>query len=166
MRAIDVTDAALDFDEFFRSTHRRALAAMYLVTGDRHEAEEIVQDAYVRVFERWDRIQVLDDPEGYVLRTAMNVFRDRFRRAALAVRRTITTSAASDDLRAVEDRDELVRMLRPLAPRQRAAVVATSILDMSAEDAGRLLGMKASTVRSLASRARASLHDLAKEQTP
>ena len=161
-----MTDAALDFDEFFRSTHRRALAAMYLVTGDRHEAEEIVQDAYVRVFERWDRIQVLDDPEGYVLRTAMNVFRDRFRRAALAVRRTITTSAASDDLRAVEDRDELVRMLRPLAPRQRAAVVATSILDMSAEDAGRLLGMKASTVRSLASRARASLHDLAKEQTP
>jgi RNA polymerase sigma-70 factor (ECF subfamily) len=138
---------------------------MYLVTGNRHEAEEIVQDAFVRVFERWDRIQGLDDPEGYLLRTAMNVFRDRFRRAALAVRRTITTSMADDDLRAVDDRDELVRMLKPLAPRQRAALVATSILDMSAEEAGRLLGMKASSVRSLASRARGSLHDLDKEQT-
>jgi RNA polymerase sigma-70 factor, ECF subfamily len=165
MKAIEMTDAALDFDEFFRSTHRRALAAMYLVTGNRHEAEEIVQDAFVRVFERWDRIQGLDDPEGYLLRTAMNVFRDRFRRAALAARRTFTTSMVADDLRAVEDRDELVRMLRPLAPRQRAAVVATSILDMSAQEAGRLLGMRASTVRSLASRARTSLHDLTKEQT-
>jgi RNA polymerase sigma-70 factor (ECF subfamily) len=165
MKAIDMTDTALDFDEFFRSSHRRALAAMYLVTGNRHEAEEIVQDAFVRVFERWDRIQGLDDPEGYLLRTAMNVFRDRFRRAALAVRRTITTSMADDDLRAVDDRDELVRMLKPLAPRQRAALVATSILDMSAEEAGRLLGMKASSVRSLASRARGSLHDLDKEQT-
>jgi RNA polymerase sigma-70 factor (ECF subfamily) len=165
MRAIEMTDTALDFDEFFRSTHRRALAAMYLVTGNRHEAEEIVQDAFVRVFERWDRIQGLDDPEGYLLRTAMNVFRDRFRRAVLAARRTITTPMGADDLRAVEDRDELVRMLRPLAPRQRAALVATSILDMSAEEAGRLLGMKASSIRSLASRARTSLYDLPKEQT-
>ena len=162
MKAILVDGAPLDFDEFFRDTHPRALAAMFLVTGDRHEAEEIVQEAYVRLFERWDRARALEDPEGYLLRTAMNVFRDRFRRAARAIRRTYMNAAPVDDLRAIEDRDELVRMLRPLAPRQRAAVVAISIFDMSAEDAGRALGMKASTVRALASRGRAHLQQLAK----
>jgi RNA polymerase sigma-70 factor (ECF subfamily) len=163
---MSVDDAVLDFDGFFRETHRRALAAMYLVTGNRHEAEEIVQDAYVRLFERWDRVRALEDPEGYLLRTAMNVFRDRFRRAAIAIRRGFTRTIADDELGAIEDRDEVVRMLRPLAPRQRAAVVATTILDMSADEAGRMLGMKGSTVRSLASRGRAQLKNLAKEPTP
>lgn len=165
MKAIPVDGAPLEFDRFFRDTHRRVLAAMYLVTADRHEAEEIAQDAYLRLYERWDRVRGLEDPEGYLLRTAMNVFRDRFRRAARVVRRGLATAAPApaDDLRAVEDRDELVRMLQPLAPRQRAAVVATSILDMSADEAGRVLGMKASTVRALASRGRSQLQHRAKE---
>jgi RNA polymerase sigma-70 factor (ECF subfamily) len=150
---------AEDFDEFFRATHRRAFAWMCLVTGDRHEAEEIVQDAYLRLLERWERVQAIEDLEGYLYRTTMNVFRNRFRRAGLAIRRTFAAPAVSDDLRAVEDRDELVRMLRPLAPRQRAAVLATSILDLTAEDAGKLLGMKAATVRALASRARQQLRE-------
>jgi hypothetical protein len=65
----------------------------------------------------------------------MNVFRDRFRRAARAIRRTYMNAAPVDDLRAIEDRDELVRMLRPLAPRQRAADRRhLRIFDMSAED--------------------------------
>jgi len=165
MKAISVDEAPLDFDAFFRDTHRRALAAAYLVTGNRHEAEEIAQDAYVRLYERWDRVRGLDDPEGYLLRTALNVFRDRTRRATRAVRLGLRTVASADELGAVEDRDEVVRMLRPLAPRERAAVVATSILDMSALEAGRALGMKASTVRALASRGRSHLQHLAKEST-
>lgn len=56
--------AALGFDDFFRSTHDRAFGAMCLVTGDRYEAEEIVQEAYLRLLERWDRVASLDDPEA------------------------------------------------------------------------------------------------------
>ena len=125
-----------------------------------YEAEEIAQDAFLRVFERWDRVGRLDDPESYVYRTAMNVFRNRYRRAALAVRRSFSLAPhASDELAAVEDRDEVIRLLRPLPPRQRAAVVATSILDLSAEEAGRVLGMRSATVRALTSRGRTRMKD-------
>jgi len=153
------------FDDFFRSTHRRAFTAMCLVTGDRYEAEEIVQDAYLRLLERWDRVGEMDDPEGYLFRTTMNVFRNRYRRATLAVRRAVALApAARDDLATVEARDELIRLLQPLAPRQRAAVLATSILDLPADEAGRLLGMEAATVRALSSRARKQLRKTVQEE--
>ena len=156
--------AALGFDDFFRSTHDRAFGAMCLVTGDRFEAEEIVQESYLRLLERWDRVASLDDPEGYLFRTTMNVFRNRYRRARLSVRRAVTIAPTpTDDLAAVEERDELIRLMRSLAPRERAAVLATSILDLPAEEAGRLLGMQASTVRALASRARKHLRERTEE---
>jgi len=156
----DSADSADTFEVFFAATNPRLFTALWLVTGDRHEAEEIAQDAFLRVLERWDRVSRLDDPEGYVFRTAMNVFRNRYRRAALAVRRSISLAPpASDELAAVEDRDEVIRLLRPLPPRQRAAVVATSILDLSAEEAGRVLGVRSATVRALASRARTRMKD-------
>jgi RNA polymerase sigma factor (sigma-70 family) len=157
----DVTAGSADtFEVFFAATNPRLFTALWLVTGDRYEAEEIAQDAFLRVLERWDRVGRLDNPESYVFRTAMNVFRNRYRRAALAVRRSISLAPqASDELAAVEDRDEVIRLLRPLPPRQRAAVVATSILDLSAEEAGRVLGMRSATVRALTSRARTRIKD-------
>lgn len=148
------------FEGFFEASRRRLFTALCLVTGDRYEAEEIAQEAFLRVFERWEQVAELDDPESYVFRAAMNVFRNRYRRAALAVRRSLSLAPqASDDLAAVEARDEVIRMLRPLPPRQRAAVLATSILDLSAEEAGLLLGMRPATVRALASRARTRMKD-------
>jgi DNA-directed RNA polymerase specialized sigma24 family protein len=53
----------------------------------------------------------------------------------------------------------VIRLLLPLAERERAAVVATSILDLPADEAGRMLGMKPSTVRALASRARTHMRE-------
>ena len=157
----DGTTASADtFEVFFAATNPRLFTALWLVTGDRYEAEEIAQEAFLRVLERWDRVSRLEDPESYVFRTAMNVFRNRYRRATLAVRRSISLAPrASDELEAVEHRDEVIRLLRPLPPRQRAAVVATSILDLSAEEAGRLLGMRSATVRALTSRARTRMKD-------
>ena len=93
----------------------------------------------------------------------MNVFRNRYRRAALAVRDISMAPQASDELAAVEEGDEVIRLLHPLPPRQRAAVVATSILDLSAEEAGRVLGMRSATVRALASRARTRMKDEAED---
>jgi RNA polymerase sigma-70 factor (ECF subfamily) len=153
-----VAEEAPSFEEFYDATFRRLFTALCLVTGNRHEAEEIAQDAFFRVFERWDRVRTLEDPTGYVFRVSINVFRNRFRRASLGVRRGLSFAPTeTDDLAAVETRDELVRLLRPLDPRQRAAVLLTSILDYSAEEAGRMLGIRASSVRSLTTRARAQM---------
>jgi RNA polymerase sigma-70 factor (ECF subfamily) len=149
---------AASFEEFYGATFRRLFTALCLVTGDRHEAEEVAQDAFVRVFERWDRVAGLEDPTGYLFRVSMNVFRSRYRRSSLGLRRAVLLAPpAADDLAAVETHDEMIRLLRGLDPKQRAAVLLTAILDYSAEEAGRMLGMRASSVRSLTTRARARM---------
>jgi RNA polymerase sigma-70 factor (ECF subfamily) len=97
----------------------------------------------------------MDDPTGFLFRTAMNAFRSRYRHASLAIRRRIALAPSVDDLAAVEDRDEIVRILRPLSPAERASIVLTTMFGYSSEEAGRLLGVKAATVRAHATRARA-----------
>jgi RNA polymerase sigma-70 factor (ECF subfamily) len=159
----EVPDEPRSFEEFFGSEHARLFGALCLVTGDRHEAEEIMQDAFLRLWERWDRVSGLDDPSAYLFRTAMNVFRNRYRRAALAVRRTVSLAPTEDALATVEDRDVVVRALRGLSPDQRAAVVLTGYVGLTSEEAGRALGMKAGTVRTLATRARAAIREKAGE---
>ena len=53
---VAVSELAPSFEHFYAATVRRLFTALCLVTGDRHEAEEIAQEAFVRVFERWDRV--------------------------------------------------------------------------------------------------------------
>jgi RNA polymerase sigma factor (sigma-70 family) len=154
---VEALDAsAVAFEEFFHREHPRVFAALCLTTGNRHDAEEIAQDAFLRVLERWDRVSAMDDPAGYVFVTAMNVFRRRYRRARLAA---LFPGArdAEDDLTNIDERDALVRALRGLTPRQRAAIVLTTILDRPSAEAARILGIKDSTVRALASQARLQL---------
>jgi RNA polymerase sigma-70 factor (ECF subfamily) len=129
-----------------------------LVTGNRHEADEVAQDAFVRVFERWDRVGALDDPTGYLFRVSMNVFRGRLRRASLGLRRAVFLApSGTDDLATVETHDAVLRLLLGLDAKQRAAVLLTAIMDYSAEEAGQMLGLRASSVRSLTTRARARM---------
>jgi RNA polymerase sigma-70 factor (ECF subfamily) len=150
-------DAASSFEEFYEATYRRLYTALCLTTGNEHEAEEILQDAFLRVFERWERVSRMDSREGYLYTTAMNVFRNRYRRANLALRRSLQLASSTDELGAVEDRDEIVRLLRPLSPSERAAIVLTTLVDLPADEVGRMLGVKPSTVRVLASRARSHM---------
>ena len=161
-RTVETTlaEVPLRFEEFFGAEHARLFGALCFVTGDRHEAEEIMQDAFLRLWERWDEGRI-DDPSAYLFRTAMNVFRNRYRRSALGVRRTLSIAPSDDAFENVDDRDLLVRALRELTPDQRAAVLLTGYVGLSSEEAGRMLGMRASTVRTLATRARAAVRDKA-----
>ena|SRR5947207_825030 len=152
-----VAEAAPRFEDFFESERARLFGALTLVTGDRFEAEEIMQDAFLRVWEQWGRFSSMEDPSGFLFRTAMNVFRNRYRRATLALRRVASMAPTEDVLATVEDRDVVVRALKELTATQRAAVVLTSYAGFTSEEAGRALGMKAATVRTLATRARAAI---------
>jgi RNA polymerase sigma factor (sigma-70 family) len=151
--------AEADFEDLFHRHHDELFRAMWLVTRNRHEAEEIAQEAFLRVLERWNRVRSVEDPAGYLYRTAMNVFRSRRRRAAVAVRRAVGQLPREDGLAEVEEREAVVRVLAPLSPRQRAAIVLTDLLGLSSDEAGRALGVKAVTVRVLAARARAALRE-------
>jgi RNA polymerase sigma factor (sigma-70 family) len=79
------------------------------------------------------------------------------RRASLALKRAIRLAPPSDELADVETHDAVVRALAALTPRQRQSIVLVDLLDYSSEAAGRLMGVKASTVRVLVSQGRAAL---------
>jgi RNA polymerase sigma-70 factor (ECF subfamily) len=137
----------------------RLLRALYLVTGSRQEAEELTQEAFLKVWERWPRVSAMEDPTGYLYRTAMNAFRSRGRRARLAATRVLRPGSSREVFSDVENRDVVVRALASLTPRQRAALVVTELLEYDSQEAAKILGAKPETVRSLASQGRAALRD-------
>jgi RNA polymerase sigma-70 factor, ECF subfamily len=130
---------------------------MSVITGSRVEAEDITQEAFTRLFERWETVATMDNPAGYLHRAAMNQFRSRYRQAAVTLRRAAAVGPARDVFDEVDDRDLAIRALGSLPPRQRAALVLTEALGYSGEEAGRLLGVRAATVWALTHQARASL---------
>jgi hypothetical protein len=111
--------ASATFEDFFHQQHRGLFGALWLLTRDRSEAEELMQDAFLKVLERWDRIRDLDDSVGYLYRTAMNLFRSRRRRVAMAMRRVVRPQPQEDGLADVEEREAVARALAPLTPRGR-----------------------------------------------
>lgn len=153
----DPLESGPSFEGFFDAQSRRLFGALAVMSGNRAEAEEVMQDAFLNVWERWDRVSGMESPEGYLYRTALNVYRKRLRRTAIAVRKAVHLLPEDDGLGGVETRDEVARLLRGLTAREREAIVLTAYLGYSAVEAGRLLGIRPSTVRALTTRARASL---------
>jgi RNA polymerase sigma factor (sigma-70 family) len=145
------------FEDFFEIESPVLFRRLCLITGNRHEAEELMQDAFLSLFERWDRVRAMEDPTGYLYRTAFNAFRKRLRRAALAIRRTIPPGPEVDEFEAADDRQVVSRALARLSRRQRTALVLTELIGYGSEDAGRLMGVRAVTVRALASQGRAAM---------
>ena len=145
------------FEAFFEDEKERLLRVLSVITGSRGEAEDLAQEAFTRVFERWEAVGQMEDPAGYLHRTAMNLFRSQYRRAQIALRRVVSLAPERDVFEAVEERDVATQALARLTPRQRAALVLTEALDYSGEEAGRLLGVKASTVWALTHQAREAM---------
>jgi RNA polymerase sigma factor (sigma-70 family) len=147
--ALDELEASRSFEAFYEAEARTLFRRLWLVTGNRAEAEELMQDAFLSVWQRWDRVGAMDDPVGYLYRTAMNLFRKRYRRAMLAVRRTARLAPSTDDFSEADDRHVVQHVLSTLPPRQRAALVLTELLGFTSKEAGDALGVTDATIRSL-----------------
>jgi RNA polymerase sigma-70 factor (ECF subfamily) len=133
---------------------------MWLITRHQQEAEEIAQDAYVRVLERWDRVCRLDDPVSYLFRTATNVWRSRGRRASVALRKLVHhVPPERDDIAAAEAHVDVLRAIAELTARQRAALVLTDLVGLTSDEAAGAMGCRPSTVRVLAARGRAAMKE-------
>ncbi|HEX4929366.1 MAG TPA: sigma factor, partial [Gaiellaceae bacterium] len=74
-------------EAFFEEEKDRLLRMLCVITGSRTEAEDIAQEAFTRLFERWETVASMEDRAGYLHRTAMNVFRSQYRRAVAALKR-------------------------------------------------------------------------------
>ena len=92
-----------DFAVFFGAERARLFGTLALVTADRFEAEELMQEAFVRVWERWDRVVNHPDPVGYLYRTAFNLVRQRRRRLRRAARRRVDAPQSIDPFTAIDD---------------------------------------------------------------
>jgi RNA polymerase sigma factor (sigma-70 family) len=146
-----------DFEAFYLAHRVRVFRALVMVTRDAHAAEEVAQDAFVRIWERWDRVRGMENPTGYLYRTALNGWFQVHRRAVRAARRIANPAGVVDPLEVVEDRDALARRLLELPGRQRTALVLTEYLGLDSAEAGSVLGIRPGTVRRLASKGRAAL---------
>ena len=144
------------FADFFRAEYQTLLRAMYLISGNRDEAEDLAQDAFVKALERWDRVGEMDNPTGYLYRTAVNAHRSVARRLRLASRRALSLRPP-DAIAQSEDRDQIRRALAALPVNQREAIVLVAWLGLTDEEAGRVLGISAGAVRVRISRAKGSL---------
>jgi RNA polymerase sigma-70 factor (ECF subfamily) len=145
------------FDTFFEEEHERLFKALYFVTGDRQDAEDLMQDAFLRLWERWGEIGRIEDPTGYLFRVALNGFRMRRRRAAMTLRKVIPVKEERDAFADAEMRADVRALLAGLTPRQRAALLLVDLLGYPSEQAGSILGVRASTVRALATQGRRAL---------
>jgi DNA-directed RNA polymerase specialized sigma24 family protein len=99
------------FEEFFEAEHVRLARALYLLTGSSAEADELTQEAMVRVYERWDRVRQMGSPQRYLFRTALNLHRSRLRWLATRARQILQPTSSPDPAEVVQSRDSLDRAL-------------------------------------------------------
>ena len=144
------------FEEFYSGAVGRLVGQLFPVTGDLHEAEEVVQEAFTRAAARWSRLRDYDVPEAWV-RVAMNLAADRargLRRQARAMRKL---SPAPEVLGASVEALALAEALRGLPIRQRQVLVLHYLVDLPVDQVAHTLRIPAGTVKSLLSRGRQTL---------
>ncbi|GAA3979791.1 SigE family RNA polymerase sigma factor [Streptomyces marokkonensis] len=152
-------DAEGDFTAFASAYWSRLVRTAYMLTGDFHEAEDLVQTTLIKVHARWDRVR-REDADAYVRRALVNNNRSRHRRRRVV--HLLTPLLPDRPLRSgeaerLEQRDALMEALAELPERQRAVVVLRYWEDLGAEEVARTLGCTPGTVKSQASRALAKL---------
>ena len=140
---------------------RPALRLAYLLTGDLHRAEDIVQDAFVRVAGRFRHLGSINDFQRYLNQMVLNLTRDQFRRLRVERRfleRERVDAAPSNSHRyVVEDETVVMQALAILSARQRTAIVLRYYEDFSEQQIADALDCSISAVKSLLLRGRQKL---------
>jgi RNA polymerase sigma-70 factor (sigma-E family) len=157
-----------DFDEFVRARSQALCRAAFLLTGDRHLAEDLVQTVLAKVYGKWSRIVAKGDPAPYVRAVLV--------RQSIAWRRRrwhgeVPTSAlpeagSTDQGSAVDARDRLYRALGALPARQRATVVLRYYEDLSEIDTAAAMGCSVGTVKSQTAKGLAHLRAVMADAVP
>lgn len=144
------------FHDFVVGRSGSLLRFAWVLTGDWHAAEDLVQGALVKTWPRWSSIRRQDDPEVYVRRVIINTRTSWLRRRASAevpAAETPERSSDADVYAAVDARECLRRVLMRLPPRQRAVVALRFLDDLSEDQVAAILGCSVGTVKSQSAKA-------------
>lgn len=157
-------DTERDFTRFVQQQTSALIRTAYLLTGDGHTAEELVQDTLVRLYPKWQLVQAADVPLAYVRRSLANSFVNHTRRPSrreTAVDYLPDFAEDGDRASQLDDRDHIWSLLRTLPQRQRAALVLRYFHDLPDIEIAAALDCRVGTVRSLISRGLATMRDTA-----
>jgi RNA polymerase sigma-70 factor (ECF subfamily) len=124
------------------------------LTGDRAEAYDLVQEAFVRAWMHWDRIASYDDPEGWLRRVAYNLAVGRWRRSRRLILRS---TVLRGHVEAPGDRLAVIDALRSLPLSERRAIVLHHLAGLSVEETAADLSAPVGTVKSWLARGRTRL---------
>ncbi|WP_406077504.1 SigE family RNA polymerase sigma factor [Micromonospora sp. NBC_00858] len=160
-RARPLSAADTAFAVFVESAWQRHLRLAMLLTGDRWQAEELLQDSLVKMYERWRKLSQHDDLHAYLRKVLANNHTSMWRRRR---RESLVADVPERAAPAAADSDaELKRALLSLPPRQRAVVVLRLYEDLSERQAAEALGCSVGTVKSQYARALDKLRQLVRE---
>lgn len=154
--AEDRMDAAA-FDELYAAHSRRLVGQMYAVCGNLAEAQDVVQEAFTRAWERRDQLSLVDSPEAWLRTVAYRLAVSRWRKtknAAVAWMRRAESEAVES---ISPDHVVLVTALRELPEAQRHTIVLHHLCDLPVEEVAALTGVPLGTVKARLSRGRAAL---------
>ena len=146
----------------YAASYARLVGVVGAVCGSTHEAEEAVQDAFVRLMGQWPKVSRYDDPEAWVRKAALGYASNRRRKTINGLRAALIHGPAPDVAPPTGDAVDLRRALAALPRAQREAIVLQDLgLDVAA--IARHLDIPEGTVKSRLSRARATLAPLLRE---
>jgi RNA polymerase sigma-70 factor (sigma-E family) len=155
-----MTDVTEEFSAYVAARQKALLRTAFLLTGDYHAAEDLVQIALARTYLAWNKIRDKGALDAFVRRTMVNEHSSWWRRAWRRLEHTTDTlpevTAIPPGLERTE-RDEVWELVSTLPPRQRAAVVLRYYEDLSEVETAAALGCSVGTVKSQTSRALATL---------
>lgn len=153
------TEVLPDFGTWYRDQHPRVLAALTVASGSADIAAEATDEAFVRAYERWERVRRMDSPGGWLHRVAFNDLRRRHRRRAIErelLRRRqpppITAPAALEP--------HVWDAVRTLPHRQRTAIALRYVLDLPEADVARIMGVTRGSASASLATARRQLEGL------
>ncbi len=151
-RVLDECMVSADFDGFYRAEYAPMVRLARGLVDTTEAAEEIAQDAFAKVFERWER---LDSPGGYLRTAVVNGARSELRKRE--VRRRV---GLDRPLQSPAERDYLVDALDRLPPKRKTALVLRYYAGLSEREIAETMGVRPGTVKSMVSRGLAELREV------
>jgi RNA polymerase sigma-70 factor (ECF subfamily) len=149
-----VASDEVTFESIYRASYPRLVGQLFVVTVSRADAEEVVQEAFSRLWARWSQVRGYDNIESWVRRVALNLAIGRWRRTWR--NEPFVDSASSRDDPAGSE-VAVLTALGKLPPEQRAALLLHHVVGLSVEEVANEMSTKVGTVKSWLSRGRVAL---------
>lgn len=148
------------FDAFYSGTNRRVLHQMYAMTGNLADAQELVQEAYARAWQRWSAVSAYEDPEAWVRTVAWRLAASRWRKARNGVAAMLRHGPPEHAPEPSIDNVALVAALKAIPEAQRRAIVLHHLSGLSVAEVAQETGAPEGTVKARLARGRAALAEL------